>query len=65
MHLRVGDKVRHIFNANICGEVVELKEVNDRSMSTGGSFTPKRYALVENKKGDQTWISFDNIMKDA
>jgi hypothetical protein len=33
-------------------------------MSTVGSFTPRRFALIEGKSGDQTWISFDDIMKD-
>jgi hypothetical protein len=64
MHLRVGDKVRHIFNANICGRIVEVKEVDSGTMSTVGSFTPRRFALIEGKSGDQTWISFDDIMKD-
>ena len=64
MHLRNGDKVRHIFNANISGKIVEVKSLDDRTMSTGGSFTPRRYALIESKSGEQTWISFDDIMKD-
>lgn len=64
MHLRVGDKVRHIFNANICGKIIELKMIDDQTMSTGGSFTPRRYALIESVRGEQAWISFDDIMKD-
>lgn len=38
--------------------------IDDQTMSTGGSFTPKRYALIESARGEQAWISFDDIMKD-
>ena len=64
MHLRVGDKVRHIFNAKISGIVSEIRLVDNNKMSTGGSFTPQRYALIESKNGDRVWVSFDDVMKD-
>ena len=64
MHLRIGDTVRHIFNANIRGKIIELRQENNGTMSTGGSFTPRRYALIESREGKQAWISFDDIMKD-
>ena len=64
MHLRVGDKVRHIFDARISGVVAEIKQVDSNRMSTGGSFTPQRYALIESKTGQRTWVLFDDVMKD-
>ena len=64
MHLRVGDKVRHVFDARISGVVAEIKLVNNNRMSTGGSFTPQRYALIESKTGEKIWVVFDDVMKD-
>ncbi len=64
MFLRVGDIVRHVFDARISGKILEIRHVKSNTMSTGGSFEDKRYALIEVKNSDPKWVLFDDIMKD-
>ena len=63
MYLRIGDNVRHIFDSRIAGRIVEIKEEKTQTMSTGGSFMNKKYALIENTSGQQHWVLFDDVMK--
>ena len=65
MYLRVGDKVRHVFDSRINGIIVEIRSKKTQTMSTGGSFMDKKYALIEGKDGTQSWVSFDDVMKEA
>ena len=63
MHLRIGDKVRHIFDAKIEGLVVEIRNADTKAMSSGGTFLQSRYALIETKEGKHHWVEFSDIMK--
>lgn len=65
MFLRVGDEVRHVFDPRVSGRIVEIKYSKGQTMSTGGTFEDKKYALVEDAQGVQTWVSFDDVMKMA
>lgn len=65
MYLRIGDDVRHIFDSRISGRIVEIKEEKSRTMSTGGSFMNKKYALIEVASGERHWVLFDDVMKNA
>jgi len=64
MYLRIGDNVRHIFDSRISGRIVEIKEEKSQTMSTGGSFMNRKFALIEDVSGNRTWISYDDIMKE-
>ena len=63
MYLRIGDNVRHIFNSRISGRIIEIKEEKAQTMSTGGSFMNRKFALIEDTSGQQHWVSLDDVMK--
>tara|TARA_Y100000591_G_scaffold307804_1_gene307527 strand:+ start:566 stop:763 length:198 start_codon:yes stop_codon:yes gene_type:complete len=63
MYLRIGDNVRHIFDSRISGRIVEIKEEKSQTMSTGGSFMNRKFALIEVASGQQHWVLFDDVMK--
>jgi len=64
MYLRAGDRVRHIFDPRITGIILEIKTENARTMAAGGTFMDRKYALIEDVNGKQTWLSYDDIMKE-
>ena len=64
MYLRPGDRVRHIFDSRIKGVILEVKSEGASTMSTGGTFMNRKYALIEDSNGKRTWISYDDIMKE-
>jgi hypothetical protein len=63
MHLRLGDNVRHILDSRISGKVIEITSKAEKKLSTGGSFTERRFALIEDVAGRRTWVEFQDIMK--
>jgi len=65
MFLRIGDDVRHVFDPRVVGKIVEIRSEKSNTMSAGGTFTNKMYALVEVSSGDRHWIPYDDIMKNA
>lgn len=63
MYLRIGDSVRHVFDPRVSGVIVEIKEEKAQTMSMGGTFMNRKYALVEITPKDRRWILYDDIMK--
>jgi len=63
MYLKIGDNVRHVFDPRVVGRIVEIRQEKSQTMTTGGTFMNRKYALVEVTPSDRRWILFDDIMK--
>lgn len=62
--IKIGDKVRNIFNMKQFGIVTEIKEVPHKQMLTGGSFMSKQVARISSKDGVVFEIPVGDLMKE-